>query len=186
MVPRLSDQRLDRFRNYLRLLARHQLGPELSAKLDPSDAVQETLLKAYQHLADLEGRSDGEVAAWLRRILGNSLTDAVRHFHADRRSVDLEVSLEQSAARMEALFADSDVSPASAMQRQEELIVLANALAELPDEQRMVIESKHLQGRTVDGISAQLGRSRASVAGLLRRGMERLRELLEPPNQKAP
>lgn len=77
-APMPVGHRLDRFRNYLQLLARHQLGPELSAKLDPSDAVQETLLKAYQHLPDMNGRSDGEVAAWLRRILGNSLTDAVR------------------------------------------------------------------------------------------------------------
>lgn len=77
-APMPAGHHLDRFRNYLRLLARHQLGPELSAKWDPSDAVQETLLKAYQLLLDMNGRSDGEVAAWLRRILRNSLTDAVR------------------------------------------------------------------------------------------------------------
>ena len=174
-----TGSHLERFRNYLRLLARQQLDPRLAGKLDPSDAVQETLVKAYQNLASIEGRSDAEVAAWLRRILVNSLTDAVRHFHAGQRSIDLEVSIETSSVRLELLLAGSDVTPAEALQRQEQLIELANALAELPDDQRVVVELKHLQGLTVSEIGTQVGRSRAAVAGLLRRGLERLRELLE-------
>ncbi len=171
--------RLERFRNYLRLLVRQQLDPQLANKLDPSDAVQETLLRAYQNLADIDGRNDAEIAAWLRQILVNSLTDAVRHFHAGRRSIDLEVSIENSSGRLESLLAGSGATPSEALHRQEQLIALANALFELPDDQRVVVELKHLQGLTVSEIGTEVGRSRASVAGLLRRGLERLRELLE-------
>jgi DNA-directed RNA polymerase specialized sigma24 family protein len=47
---------LQRYRPYFGLLARLQLDPRLQVKLDPSDAVQETLLKAYENRGDYRGR----------------------------------------------------------------------------------------------------------------------------------
>ena len=169
---------LDSYRSYLRLLAGLQISPRLRAKLDPSDVVQQTLLEAYQEIDKLRGKDDAAIAAWLRQILANNLADALRRYGAGARDVALEQSLNESSARMEAWLSDGGTSPSEQVVRNEQLIQLAEAMEELPDDQRLALDLKHLQGWSVSEIGQQMDRTEASVAGLLRRGVKRLRELL--------
>ena len=170
---------VEEFRDYLHLLARLQLDPRLIGKVDPSDVVQQTLVKAHQHLDQFRGNSLAEQAGWLRRILANTLIDAARKFG---RELDLEHSLEQgfnqSSARLEAWLAADQSSPSEVAQRQEEVVRLARCLAQLPDDQRTAVELHHLRDASVAEIAAHLGRTEAAIAGLLRRGLQKLRELL--------
>jgi RNA polymerase sigma-70 factor (ECF subfamily) len=64
---------LEHFRSYLHLLARLQLDPWLRGKLDSSDVVQQTLLKAHANIGQFQGQTEEELAAWLRQILANHL-----------------------------------------------------------------------------------------------------------------
>ena len=54
----VPGESLERYRPYLHLLARLQLDPRWQARLDPSDVVQETLLRAHEKLAQFRGRGD--------------------------------------------------------------------------------------------------------------------------------
>jgi DNA-directed RNA polymerase specialized sigma24 family protein len=60
---------LEQYADHLRLLSRLQIDPRLRGRLDPSDVVQQTLLIAHEKQAQFCGRTDAELAAWLRSIL---------------------------------------------------------------------------------------------------------------------
>ena len=174
----LPGEALEKYRDYLRLLARMEMDPRVQAKLDPSDLVQQTLLKAYEALGQFRYHSEAEVAAWLRKILVNTLIDAVRQFGTAGRDVNLERSLEESASRLEAWLGAQESSPSEQAERNELLLRLAGALDRLPADQRTAVEMKHLRGQSLQAIGEQMGRSVTAVAGLLRRGIGRLQALL--------
>jgi RNA polymerase sigma-70 factor (ECF subfamily) len=178
-APRLA---LERFREYLLLLARLHLAERVRGKLDPSDVVQQTLLEAHRKRGQLRGQSDAELAAWLRQMLAYRLADAVRALGRARRDVarerSLEAALADSSARLESLLAADQSSPSQQAQRQEQLLRLAEALATLPEAQREALIRRYCQGCSLDDISQHLGRSPAAVAGLLKRGAKQLRVLL--------
>jgi RNA polymerase sigma-70 factor (ECF subfamily) len=174
---------LEEYRDYLRLLARLQLDSCLQAKLDPSDVVQETLLKAHQALDQFRGGNDAEMAAWLRAILTNTLADCLRRYQTGARNVvqerSLHAALEESSSRLESWLAAEQSSPDQRAMRQEQLLRLAKALAELPKDQRRAVELRHLKGCKVAEVAREMERSKEAVAKLLVRGTARLRSLLD-------
>jgi RNA polymerase sigma-70 factor (ECF subfamily) len=182
----LSGTSLTRYREYLLLLARIQIDPRLRAKLDASDVVQEALLKAHQALAQFRGETEQQLAAWLRTLLANTLSNLVRSLGRRKGDTErsLESSLEESSVRLERWLADGQLSPEQVASQNEQLLRLAAALAQLPEDQRCVLELKHLRGCSVARICEELDRSKASVVGLLFRGMKKLRALLEVPGSR--
>ncbi len=185
-MPQPTEPRgkpLERYRDYLRLLARMQLDPRLQAKLDPSDIVQETLLKAHEKRDQFHGQSDAELAGWLRTILANTLAEAARKYSAGTRDVNREQSLEkvleESSARLERWMVPDQSGPEQQADRQEQLLQLAEALARLPEDQRRAVELRHLKGCALAEVAEQMGRSKDAGAKLLYRGVKALRQLLQ-------
>lgn len=84
-------------------------------------------------------------------------------------------TLEQSSIRLEHLVCDSMSSPSHKVQRSENVTRLATALQQLPEPQREAIELHYLQQNTFAAVAEQMGLSRDQVAGLIRRGIQKLR-----------
>jgi RNA polymerase sigma-70 factor (ECF subfamily) len=174
---------VERYREYLRVLARLQLDPRLQAKVDPSDLVQQTLLRAHEKRDQFRGTTEAEFTAWLRQILADQLAKALRHYATGGRDLNLERSLEDalgaSSARLERWLAVETDSPSERADRNEQLLRLAEALERLPDDQRLAVELHYIKGATLADVGEQLGRGKRAVAGLLFRGLKKLRQLLE-------
>jgi RNA polymerase sigma-70 factor, ECF subfamily len=175
------------YRNYLLLLVRLQIGPRLRSKVDASDVVQQAILHAHERRAQFRGASEGEWQAWLRAILANALAAVVRRYDVQardpRRERSLEAELDRSSSRVEGMLAADLTSPSERAVRGEELLRLAHALAQLPDDQRRVVELHYLKGLAVADVAEQIGRTRPAAVGLLFRGLKRLRELLRDPGE---
>lgn len=173
---------LERFRSYLLLLARVRLDPRLRGKLDPSDLVQQSLLEAHRDRDAFRGNTDAERAGWLRQILARNLANAVRDHGRARRDVNRERSLEdavnESASRLEHWLAAEQSSPSEQAMRHEWALRLADALAELPETQRMAVLLRHFHDASLVEIAEQMNTTTTAVTGLLVRGLRNLRKVL--------
>jgi len=171
---------LELYRNYLRLLARVEIGRRLQGKLDASDIVQETFLEAHRHFPRFHGSAEPQFAAWLRQILAAKVANLVRHYFGTQgRDVRLEqelaAKLDQSSHMLGYELAASLASPSQDAARREQAVVLADALARLPEDYREVIVLRNLQGLTFPEVAQRMERSQDSVEKLWLRGLARLR-----------
>jgi RNA polymerase sigma-70 factor (ECF subfamily) len=171
-----GDRKIECQCNYLLLLARCLVPIPERAQFDPADIVQITLLKALGSQAEFRGQTEEELRAWLRTILRNTLA-------LERRRALPRVSpqaLEESACRLEEMLAANQSTPSQRLIREEQLLQLADALAQLPEDQRRAIQLYDLDGHSRPEVCRLMGRTYAEVNGLLIRGRRNLRGLLEP------
>jgi RNA polymerase sigma-70 factor (ECF subfamily) len=170
-----------RFQGYLMAIARVHLNPALRGKVGPESVVQETLLEAFRDRASFRGRSDPELAAFLRAILVRNIRDAVRGLGRAKRDAHLEVSLAALDRASAQLDRQLTSSPERKVQRIEDLLRFIDALGRLPEDERDVLELRHLQGLSLKEVAELLGRRHDAVRRLASQGERRLRALFEEP-----
>ncbi len=170
------DWGLEPFREYLLLLAQRKIPNDLKARLDPSDLVHETILRAHQARDQFRGETEGERAAWLRQILTFRLIDELRRLdHAPRVSINQD--MEESSRRLADLLPGDDSAPSARLRGEERAVEVAKLLARLSPSQAEAIVLRHCEGWAIDRICEHMGKTPDAVGGLLRHGMKRLREL---------
>ncbi len=173
-----SADEFEPFRSYLLILAETQLHARLKSKVDAADVVQQTLLQAYQAREQFRGTTEAERAAWLRTILGNVLCGLARDYSRQRRDVTREQSIQavdQSSLQLANLLSANISSPSAALHRHDQANALAKAMLKLTTEQRKAIILKYWHSATLAEIGQELGKSTEAVAGLVFRGMQKLR-----------
>jgi RNA polymerase sigma-70 factor (ECF subfamily) len=174
---------LGRYGDYLALLARLQIGRRLQGKADPSDLVQETFLRAHRDFAHFRGAGEAELVSWLRQILAANLAGLVRRYLGTRRrDVRLErrlaSELEESSRALDGGLLAGQSTPSERAARREQAVLLADALAQLPEHYREVIILHHLEGLSLARVASRLDRTEDSVEKLWTRALLQLRRAL--------
>jgi RNA polymerase sigma-70 factor, ECF subfamily len=173
---------LELYRNYLRLLARVEIGRRLQGKVDASDLVQETFLEAHRNFGRFQGNAEPQFVQWLRQILAAKVANLVRHYFGTqgrdvRLEQDLAAEVDNSARMLGHELAASLTSPSQQAARREQAVLLADALQLLPDDYREVIVLRHLEELTFPEVARRMERSLDSVEKLWVRGLARLRQV---------
>jgi RNA polymerase sigma-70 factor (ECF subfamily) len=179
------DQLLARHREPVRRLIDLRLDPAIVQRLDASDVVQEVLLEASRRLPEYLRQPAMPFHLWLRHIARDHLIDAHRRHHqAQKRGVDRERPLhrpawsERSSLELAAQLLDQERTPASAALQQELQRQLHEALTQLGDDDREVIQMRHFEQLSNQEVAAALGLSEAAASMRYLRAIRRLRELL--------
>lgn len=170
---------IGRLRPWLQMVAERELADRLRGRIDASDIVQQTLLKAWQNESEFKGDTQEQRLAWLRTILKNTIRDHQRRLLGTEKR---GAGREQPATD---LFAKSDPglsqfavvcgpTASSEMVASEDWLELEKRLALLSSEQRQVIHLRHFEELSFSEIAQQLNRSDPAVRMLWVRALRNL------------
>ena len=175
---------LESYRNYLAMLARARRDRNLRSKFSDSDLVQETLIQAHRDLPNFRGCTEPELAQWLRAIMTNKQAlMARRYYGSPARDPRLEARLhdefDESSMRLGRALMDLQPSPSEHVAQRESAVLLADALASLPEHYREVVVLRHIEGHKMREVADAMGRSIDSVNKIWARAMIQLRSLMK-------
>jgi RNA polymerase sigma-70 factor (ECF subfamily) len=135
----------------------------LGSRAEAEEIAQETFLRAHRALAEFRG--EARLGTWLYGIASRLASSERRHPRADDDALD----------RVPANVADA----ATALERTELEAALHQAIAELPDERRIVIVLRDVEGLAYEEISEALGLELGTVRSRLHRARMELKAKLE-------
>lgn len=132
---------------------------------EAADALQDAFISAYRGAARF--RAESQVSTWLHRIVVNACLDRIRRRQA-RPTVPLP---ETDEYREPAAAGDS-------MAQRETSLVISEALAQLPAEQRAPIVLVDVEGYSVAETAQLLGIAEGTVKSRCARGRAKLAKVL--------
>ncbi|HRQ73368.1 MAG TPA: sigma-70 family RNA polymerase sigma factor [Phycisphaerales bacterium] len=164
-----------------------KLPPAMRSSIDEDDLMQVTYIEAVMRFRGFTTGGVSGFLAWVTRLAENNLIDAVRAMEADkrpdpRRRVQAGPNADSMAQLVE-LLGMTYTTPSRMAAREEANAALDRALAKLPGVYERVIRLYDLEGRPVEEVAAEVGRSAGAVYMLRARAHERLRELLGSASQ---
>lgn len=142
---------------------------------DAEDILQETFIKAYQHISGFDGRSS--LSTWLYRIATNEALMFLRKRKLITFSID--EPLESSDEEQEPIqIIDWCCLPEAELMSSEARAYLDQAIQELPHSLRVVFLLRDIEGLSTLETGEVLNLSETAVKTRLSRARMRLRELL--------
>ena len=136
---------------------------------EAEEVAQETFLRAHRALAEFRG--DAKLSTWLYAIASRLCLNRIAS--GERRLSRARVD------GLDRLPAGEGGEPGADLERSEREAALHRAIAELPEDRRIVVVLRDLEGLTYDEIAAALSLEPGTVRSRLHRARLDLKEKLE-------
>jgi RNA polymerase sigma-70 factor, ECF subfamily len=143
---------------------------------DAEDALQNTFLKAFQHVDKFEGRSS--LSTWLYRIASNEALMLLRKRHPETTFSDITSEDEDDQNYDPVQITDWCCLPEEELLSAEARTALDRAVQHLPETLRIVFVLRDIEDLSIQETSQVLGLSETAVKTRLLRARLRLREEL--------
>jgi RNA polymerase sigma-70 factor (ECF subfamily) len=163
---------VDAYSGLLHRLALKMLGNEPDAE----DVLQNTFLKAFQHIGEFEGRSS--LSTWLYRIASNEALMLLRKRRPETTFTDTASEDEEDNNIDPVQFTDWCCLPEEKFLTTESRAALDRAVQHLPETLRIVFILRDIENLSIQEASQALGLSETAVKTRLLRARLRLREEL--------
>lgn len=165
-----------RYFDRLRALVHLRLGPQLRAKLESIDIVQEAFMSGLKDAKGFTYRTEGAFFHWLCKLAENRIRDQAEYFAAKKRDADrerplaiLQPSVDSIAGPIKQLA--TSTTPASKAARNELLFRLTAAMDLLPEHQREAILLVRYEGLSMAEAGEVLAKTPEATRKLVARAM---------------
>jgi len=136
---------------------------------DALDATQDAVIRVYKGLPNVVIREDGTLKAWICTVTANTCLDIVRkrRIVADELTDDVISSSPTLPSAEESAIAN---------ERAREIL---SAIEKLPDDHRMVLILRDMQGLSYEELAEALGLTLGTVKSRLSRARSALKKMLD-------
>lgn len=166
----------------IRAIIEPKIGRKHRSMLSIDDVMQVTYMEAISRFETFTGGGARGFRAWVTRIAENNLIDAVRGLEAAKRpnpSKRIENrSHEDSMVAMVEAIGVTVSTPSLVAHKGEVVSVIQMAVSRLPEDYARVITMYDLQGRSIEEVVQEMGRSKGAVYMLRARAHEHLKDVL--------
>ena len=161
------------YRPFLKAIAAAEFPDQLRSRVDDSDLVQETMLKATRQADQFRGSTEAELESWLRETLLNQIRDCVKFNGRQQRDIRIEIPIASS------MVAASYPAASEVVRKAETRDLIRKVVNELPDDYRTVILLRQQLDLSFVEIAEQMNRSPDAVRMLWARAILVLGEKLK-------
>ncbi len=154
------------------------------SQLSVEDVLQDVFVQAFRDIKKFEVRPESSFYAWLRAIADHRLADAIKRLGRRKRGGEFRqlrnvpVDQNSSVAELIEIVCVENYTPGRSVARHEMAHAIQVGVASLPDDQREVIQAKFFEGRSLDEIAADMGRTKNAVRGLIHRAQKNLSDFM--------